>query len=203
MYWIPLADLVGIDGRWAGPFDHPGRSGQAGAIVLVWGITRIGSAPGRASWLSGLAMVLLAGSNTAYLAAAAGACVVLAAWGLRRVGPLPRWVAHRPAASSACSCSPSSSSARTWGSPAARPSGPPTSSLWQELAVDRGGEAGIAQAITDGRLPAWAYHAHNSWLDLLARNGVLALVVGGHRHGGGRRRGLGERGARSRSRRWR
>ena len=29
-YWLPLADVVGIDGRWAGPFIHPNRAGPVG-----------------------------------------------------------------------------------------------------------------------------------------------------------------------------
>lgn len=176
LYWIPLADLLGIDGRWAGPFDHPGRSGQAGAIVLVWGITRTGWK--RVAFVgSGVAMVLLAGSNTAYLSAAAGACVVAVAWGLRRLGPLPRWVLISlpilgVLALAAVVVGPNMGlTGRTsiW---------PAYVTLWQESPWTGAGASGIGQAISDGRLPSWAYHAHNSWLDLLARNGIVALAAG-------------------------
>jgi O-antigen ligase len=39
------------------------------------------------------------------------------------------------------------------------------------------GEVGIAQALVSEDLPTWAYHAHNSWLDLLARYGVVVLMA--------------------------
>ena len=35
---------------------------------------------------------------------------------------------------------------------------------------------GILLAQRADLLPAWAYHAHNSWLDVMARNGLIALV---------------------------
>jgi O-antigen ligase len=48
--------------------------------------------------------------------------------------------------------------------------------LWRGSPWTGVGDAGVGAALSDGRLPAWAYHAHNSWLDLLARHGVVVLA---------------------------
>lgn len=178
MYWTPLADLLGLDGRWAGPFDHPGRAGQVGALILVWGLTRRG-------WVrpvlvaAGALFVLLAGSNTAYLSVAVGLALLVVVTALRRFGQLPRWLARVAIAGALLAVvlllvvivGPNTGlTGRTtiW---------PTYLELWRSSPWTGVGDVGIGAAQHAGLLPAWAYHAHNSWLDLLVRYGVPALVL--------------------------
>ena len=51
--------------------------------------------------------------------------------------------------------------------------------LWAGSPVWGAGEAGIGEAQREGLLPAWAYHAHSLWLDVLARYGAVAFVAVG------------------------
>ena len=41
-YFLPLADVFGIEGRWSGPFAHPNLAGPAGGFLLILGATRRG-----------------------------------------------------------------------------------------------------------------------------------------------------------------
>ena len=177
-YWTPLRDILGLDGRWAGPFDHPGRAGQAGALILVWGLTRRGGL--RVALVgSGLLFVLLAGSNTAYLSVAVGLTVLIAVAALQRLGRLPRWGILALVLGSLAAAAllflvvvgpnPGLSGRTTvW---------PVYWDLWTTSPLTGVGDAAIAQAQQAELLPSWAYHAHNSWLDLLARRGIVVLAL--------------------------
>ncbi len=173
-YWIPVAELLDLDGRWAGPFDHPGRAGIAGAVILVWGFVNRGFSA--AFFIAaGLFILVLAGSNTGYLAAASG--VVIAAWFQFqvRVTWLPRWLPFLLVLLGfvgliAILVGPNLTlTGRTtvW---------PTYLELWRSSPWLGIGDAGIIIAQRADLLPAWAYHAHNSWLDVMARNGLIALM---------------------------
>ena len=173
-YWIPLADLFDLDGRWAGPFDHPGRAGIAGAVIVVWGFVNRGLSA--AFFIAaGLFILVLAGSNTGYLAAASG--VVIAAWFKLQVRMtwLPRWLPFLLVLVGfvgliAIIVGPNLTlTGRTtvW---------PTYLELWRSSPWLGIGDVGILLAQRADLLPAWAYHAHNSWLDVMARNGLIALI---------------------------
>ena len=36
-YWLPLADVLGLNGRWAVPWVHPSLAGPLGMFLVVWG----------------------------------------------------------------------------------------------------------------------------------------------------------------------
>jgi O-antigen ligase len=176
-YWLPLRELLGLDGRWGGYALFPNIQGQAGALLLVFGFTRPGVR--RVAFvLTGMAVLLLTDSRTSYAAAAAG-LVLLAL--------LPGW--H--------------SAARRW-SPArilalglgmamagrvalkvlADPNLTGRLAVWpdflslasQNPALGAGAPA-IDDAVAAGDLPGWADQGHNILIDTMVRFGAVGLVL--------------------------
>jgi hypothetical protein len=192
-YWLPISDLVGIDGRWAGPFGHPNRAGPVGALLLVIGISR----RGWASWIFasiGLLAVAISASRTSEIAALAGVLTLVSAPRLlrgNRPDPAPRGLIPlvlaglivlivAPAAFPA-GVGPSSGSEQYVASAL---TGTGRTSIWPEyVELWRGsplfgvGGRGIGDAVQSGALPPWATHAHNTILDAAARHGTGALVL--------------------------
>jgi O-antigen ligase len=174
-YWLPLADLLGLDGRWAGPFDNPNLAGPAGALLLVYGVGR----RGWVRWLfsvTGVAMLLLTSSRTSLIAAAAGVAVLAATWWLRHPGRLPRsWrvalLALPPVLLivTVVRANPGLTGRTTvW---------PTMVELWQQSPWVGIGQTGFDAAIEAGTLPPWAHHAHNVWFDSLVRLGVVGAIL--------------------------
>lgn len=200
-YWLPLAGVLGLDARWAGPFVHPGRVGEVAALLVAWGVTRVGTTRVVVT-AGGLLALLLAGSRTSYLAAAAGVLAVVIIRGWPSLARPVRWavvalglgglvatlvliVGTNPGLTGRTS---------VW---------PTYYRLWQGDPLWGVGGAGVAQAQAQGLLPTWAYHAHSLWLDVLARHGLVVLVlvvaalasavalaVGSARHGRGATAGV-------------
>ncbi|MBI1349624.1 MAG: hypothetical protein GC156_00730 [Actinomycetales bacterium] len=199
-YWVPLAEPLGLDGRWAGPFLHPNFAGMAMALVVLWGTGRFGvevmSSRWRASagWgalvLIALGMMLLTSSRTAIGAALAGTLVLIAAvavwvrtrsivaYALPTVSTvllglmlLGSWAyAGGIADASATIAANANLSGRT--EVWAEYWQMWKSSLWFGV-----GDSGIASAIDAGTLPDWATHAHNLVLDAGARYGIVFLLL--------------------------
>lgn len=190
-YWLPLADIVGIDGRWAGPFIHPNRAGPLGGLLLVLALRR----RGWSSWvfaIVGLGILALTASRTSQLAALAGLVLVLClplVLRAPRAEPLPRAVGlvalvgtiallAAPvllAEETAAGANPYVTSAMTltgrtslW---------PVYLDLWQSSPWTGVGASGILQAISDEVLPMWGTHGHSLWIDALTRNGVVAFAL--------------------------
>jgi hypothetical protein len=194
-YWLPISHLLGLDGRWAGPFGHPNRAGPVAALLIVLGSSR----RGWSSWVlaaSGLVMLALSASRTSEFAALAGVVTLLAApWILRGSRPdraakglVPAVLAGvlllilAPALLPAGSGTASGSGQYV----ASALTGTGRTSIWPEyVALWRGspwvgvGSEGIGAALQSGRLPLWATHAHNTFLDAAARygSGVLLLFL--------------------------
>jgi O-antigen ligase len=192
-YWLPLADPLGLDGRWAGPFIHPNRAGPVGAFLLVFGVTLRGVQ----SWVFaavGFLVLALSASRTAELAALLGVATVLVAVKAMR--------GRQPTRGSVGACAVALVGlVVVLGAPLMLPvgmvteSGPPgalgsalTGSgrtgiwptyihLWLTDPWLGVGTRRINTAVASGELPAWAAHAHNTILDATTRYGVLALVL--------------------------
>ena len=174
-YWLPLAEVLGIDARWAGPFVHPNLAGPLGAALLVFGLTRSGVTRVAFS-VTGAGILLLTGSRNSLVAGAAGVLVVVIAWWLLRPGRLPRWLRVILAAVPVVAMlavlylRDSGFSGRTtvW---------PEYVRLWADGPVFGVGQEGIDRLIDAGVLPGWAHHAHNVALDTLVRYGIVGLAV--------------------------
>ena len=176
-YWVPLASLLGLDGRWAGAFVHPNIAGPVGVFLLVFGVTRT-----RARRVffggTGALMLVLTSSRSSWGAALAGLGVAAAVWWLRRPSRLSAgWravIVALPAMGFvvvAVALNPGlTGRSEVW---------PVFADLWRQAPFLGVGNQGISDAIAAGDLPMWATHAHNVPFDALVRYGVLgfALVV--------------------------
>jgi O-antigen ligase len=155
-YWLPLSGMLGLDGRWAGPFVHPNLAGPVGAFLLVFGVTRPGVRRVLAA-LAGIAVLVVA----RWLARFHGKSLVLrVAMVLVPVLATVLVVVGRNPGMSGRT--------EVW---------PTMYRLWQASPVLGIGDQGFTDAIAAGSLPTWAHHAHNVVFDSLVRTGILGSVV--------------------------
>jgi hypothetical protein len=174
-YWLPLADLIGLDARWAGAFNHPNIAGVVGAFLVVLGAASRG-ATRLAFVLVGGVVLLATSSRTSMAAALGGLCVLIGAWWIRRPSRLPvrlramlasmpvllmllLWVTGNPGLTGRTTI---------W---------PVYAVLWGESPLIGAGQGGIDEAVRAGLLPDWAHHGHSLLLDTAARYGAAGLVV--------------------------
>jgi O-Antigen ligase len=174
-YWLPLADLLGLDGRWAGPFVHPNFAGPVGAFLVVFGATRRGAR--RLVFMSvGILVILLAGSRSAAIAALAGLVVLVMARWLVRPSRVPR-VVRAVLVSAPLVLAAVYVFVRNPGLTGRTSVWPDMVTLWQKAPVLGIGDQGFAEAIDSGALPIWAHHAHDVLLDALVRTGVVGFAL--------------------------
>jgi O-antigen ligase len=188
-YWLPLADLLGLDGRWAGPFVHPNHAGVIGGLLIVVGLCRD-------RWRrlvltgAGLAVLVLVQSRTSTISTAvAVACVIVVLWrtgGLdrpRRVAgavvgvvlvglliiPLLRGISLSATAGDyVASYGTAMGRSEVWRA---------YLDLWRESPILGISDARIVEAARAGELPGWAATAHNLVLDTMARLGVVGALL--------------------------
>jgi hypothetical protein len=171
-YWLPLNNLLGIDGRWPGPFGHNGYTAMMGSFIIVIAVAFWT----RASWvfLAIGAVTLIVTSGRASAGAAAAGVVTVAML-------TPRgWLGRVP---------------RPWrilgggglllvglvvlfsgksGLTGRQTIWPAFWELWQTSPLFGVGSSGIA--VSGGVTQSFG-HAHSMYLDLLARYGLIAFLV--------------------------
>jgi O-antigen ligase len=191
-YWLPLAEPLGLDGRWAGPFPHPNMAGPVGGFLIVVGLCRRGWLQW-AAIVTGVLVLVLTSSRTSTIAALVGAVVVLVAAAFRN---WPRsWLSR-----AALLGTPVLIAALLLGTAAyTTPAGAVTSTgvsleqfsslsgrtsiwpvylrIWQESLWFGVPEGRIMNALQSGELPGWAITAHNLPLDTLVRFGILGGLL--------------------------
>jgi O-antigen ligase len=185
-YWLPLADVFDLNGRWVGPWVHPSLAGPWGAFLVVWGVRRRPTFA-FAFLIVGFAILLLTASRTSLVAAITGLVVtwafhrrdvriILATVVAMAVLLTPRLVplaAGGPSAGGeAAIAGDLAMSGRTgiW---------PTMVGLWRDSPWAGVGDAGFRNAIATGRLPEWAIQAHDVILDAGVRTGLLGFVLAG------------------------
>jgi O-antigen ligase len=173
-YWLPFSGYLGVDGRWPGPFGHPGDTGAFAAFVLVIGVIVRRST----GWVFGIVAVLvllLAGTRVAFVAAAVGVGIVLLFGGGRLVSRVPVWLRLTAVGLGLVgvaglmlgqSTNLSGRSTNIW---------PAFLDLWRQDPVVGVGAAGIA---ANGGTTQHFVHGHNLVVDELARNGLIGLLLG-------------------------
>ena len=85
-YWLPVSDLLGINGRWPGPFGYNSKTGFIGALLVLIAVARWS----RSSWFLlpiGSLVVLATASRGSFLALSAGVAVLVV---FATRGPLSR-----------------------------------------------------------------------------------------------------------------
>lgn len=171
-YFLPLNDLLGIDGRWPGPFGHNGDTAMMGALIIVIAFAYWT----RASWVflavGGLTLVLTNGR--ASMGAVAAGLVVMAMFVSQ--GPLTRiprpWrigvgtgVLFIGAAVMYLRPAGLTGRERIW---------PAFLDLWQTSPLLGVGGSGIS---VSGGVTQEFGHAHSLYIDELARYGLVGFVT--------------------------
>jgi hypothetical protein len=171
-YWLPINDLLGIDGRWPGPFGHNGYTAMMGAFIIVIAIAFWS----RSSWVFLFvgAFTLLVTSGRASAGAAAAGILLFAMFTSRgwlgRQSRALRLVVGSLALVAGIALLFSGKSGLTgrqniW---------PAFWDLWLTSPITGVGTSGIA---VSGGLTQEFGHAHSMYLDLLARNGLIAFAL--------------------------
>ncbi len=175
MYWLPLADVLGFAGRWAGPFGHPNIASPVGVFLIVYGLVRPGLR--RISFVATAVLILaLTGTRSSMIAAVAGVVVVIALDRRLARGRVPgRYLAAAGVLGFAALTAVLVG--RNTGLTGRTSIWPEYVALWRDSPFTGIGDPGIGVAIEQGQLPAWAVHGHNVVLDAMTRYGVIAAAL--------------------------
>jgi O-antigen ligase len=174
-YWLPLADVFRLPGRWYGPFGHPNIASPLGVFLVVYGITRPGVRR-IAFTATGVLILLLTATRSSMIAVVVGV-VLLAALDRRvirgraygRYLVLAGLVGAFALAAVLVVRNPILNGRTViW---------PQYVELWKGSPLVGVGDPGIGVAIEQGLLPDWAVHGHNVLLDALTRYGILAAAL--------------------------
>ena len=170
-YFLPLNDLLGIDGRWPGPFGHNGDTAMMAALLVVIAIAFWS----RWSWVflivGGLTLVLTNG-RASIGAAAAGVVLLLMFSRSARLQRFPRSL-RIGAGSFLLVAGALVMFARPAGLTGREKIWPAFLELWSQSPLLGVGGAGIA----NGNEVAQFYgHAHSLYIDELARWGLVGFV---------------------------
>lgn len=171
-YWLPFSGSFELLGKWTGPFGASAHSAMAAGFVFVIGVVRWRWS----SWVFvtvGVVVYLLSASRTMLLAclAAVFIMVLFSKWGaLSRVPQWIRWLALSLAAILGAvvlfNTGPGLTGRQSiW---------PAFLDVWRTSPWIGAGATGIEEA---GGLAAQSDVAHNLFVDLLARQGVLGLAI--------------------------
>lgn len=171
-YFLPLNDILGIDGRWPGPFGHNGDTAMMGAFLIVIAVAYWT----RASWvfIAVGAFTLLITSGRASIGATIAGIIVMIAFARHgRIARIPPGI-------------------RIWGGLAVLIAGavfmytrsagatgrndfwPAFLKLWESSPFVGIGTSGIS---VSGGITQLYGHAHNLYIDELARYGLLGFIT--------------------------
>jgi O-antigen ligase len=178
-YFLPLNDLLGIDGRWPGPFGHNGDTAMMGALLIVIAFAHWT----KASWvfLPVGAFTLLITSGRASMGAAAAGLVVMAMF--TSVKPFDRVPKRIRVIAGACTLAVGAWFMYSWraGLTGRDTIWPAFIELWQTspwIGVGGSGiqiSAGISAA--NRELTQTFLHAHSLYIDELTRFGVVGFAT--------------------------
>ncbi len=171
-YFLPLNDLLGIDGRWPGPFGHNGDTAMMGALLIVIAVAYWT----RASWIfiAVGGFTLLITSGRASMGAAIAGIIVLIVFAREgRIARIPRgfriWGGIVGLVAGAAFMY-----SRSAGSTGRESFWPAFLKLWESSPFVGIGTSGIS---ISGGITEQYGHAHNLYIDELARYGLLGFLT--------------------------
>jgi len=170
-YFLPLNPVLGIEGRWPGPFGHNGDTAMMGALLIVIAVARWR----RSSWVFltvGVLTLLVTSGRASIGAAAAGLLIVFMfregsfMW-LSRAVRIPIGIIALASGAWVLINRPAGMTGRNtiW---------PAFLELWQESPWIGVGGSGIA---TGNEWTIQFQHAHNMYLNDLTREGLLGAGI--------------------------
>ncbi len=171
-YFLPLNDMLGIDGRWPGPFGHNADAAMMGALLIVIAL----SYWTRASWvfIAVGGFTLLITSGRASMGAAIAGIIVLIVFARGgRIARIPRgfriWGGIVGLVAGAAFMY-----SRSAGSTGRENFWPAFLKLWESSPFVGIGTSGIS---ISGGITEQYGHAHNFYIDELARYGLLGFLT--------------------------
>lgn len=171
-YWLPLDGFLGFEGRWPGPFSHNTRAGLAAAFVIVIGASRWSKSTIPLIFVGGFALCFIM-VRSAILAVFTALLILLifSTWGVMKRVPLWARFTGLIVIVAGAAAGLFASGAGLTGRQAVWPA---FINLWQSAPILGVGRAGIM----DPSNPAAIYEdALNTFIDELARNGLLGFIV--------------------------
>jgi len=170
-YFLPLNPVLGIEGRWPGPFGHNGDTAMMGALLIVIAVARWR----RSSWVFltvGVLTLLVTSGRASIGAAAAGLLIVFmfregSFLRLSRAVRIPIGIIALASGAWVLINRPAGMTGRNtiW---------PAFLELWQESPWIGVGGSGIA---TGNEWTIQFQHAHNMYLNDLTREGLLGAGI--------------------------
>ena len=171
-YWLPLREVMGLEGRWPGPFGHNGDTAMAGALLIVIAVVQWRRLTSPIFIVVGALTLLLINGRASIGAAFVGIAVMLVFCEWPPLARIPTWLRAVTAGIGAgfVALALLGGPAETTGRRAIWPA---FFELWQTSSLIGVGTSGIA---TSGGLTEAYGHAHNLYLDELTRHGLLAFL---------------------------
>ena len=170
-YFLPFNDLLGIDGRWPGPFGHNGDTAMMAALLIVIAVAHWT----RASWVFvavGAGTFLITDGRASIGAAAAGVLVIAIFTNEGRLGRIPR--SRRVIVGLiVLVIGAFGMYLRPTGLTGRQTIWPAFLELWYSSPIVGVGGRGIAEA---GGIATQFGHAHSLYIDELARWGLAGFV---------------------------
>lgn len=172
-YWLPLSDLMGIDGRWPGPFGHNGHTAMAGALLIVIAVAQWCRISSPVFIFVGIFTLLLINGRASIGAAVVGIGVMIVFSRRGVLGSIPGWVrvAGALAGVALAAFVLYRGEAGMTGRNAIWPA---FFDLWTTSPVIGVGTTGINSS---SGLTLEFGHAHNLYLDELTRHGLVGLLL--------------------------
>ena len=171
-YWLPLADLFGLEGRWPGPYRNAVDTAMMGALLVVLAMARWR----RSSWVFlsvGVLVLLLTGSRVAFLAVFVAAGLMLLFSRRGRMAGIPTWVRWLVLVAAGGAFG-AVLVARGPGLTGRQGIWPEFIALWQTSPIIGAGTSSFADF---SNVTAISGHAHNFVLDVLVRYGIVGVIV--------------------------
>ena len=171
-YFLPLNDILGIEGRWPGPFGHNGDTAMMGALLIVIAFAFWT----RSSWvfIAVGGFTLLVTNGRASIGAAIAGLIVLVVFAKKgRIARIPRTL-RLGGGIAALALGATLMFFMSAGSTGRNIFWPAFLELWQSSPLVGIGSSGISMS---GGVTAQYGHAHNMYIDELARHGLLGFLT--------------------------